>query len=117
NLEEVADEPEVPSFVKGNPSQPWGSLYEIRPYAQGTEPAVETGQQTLWGWESLSPGPQQPDGSTESRSSPSEAGTATTEATAAAPVPSLRSGPVPGTGSHPGAAEPVRRTNHRTNHR
>lgn len=67
NLEEVADEPEVPSFVKGNPSQPWGSLYEIRPYVQGTEPAVETGQQTLWGWESLSPGPQQPDGSTKSR--------------------------------------------------
>ncbi|MCP2235169.1 arabinosyltransferase domain-containing protein [Prauserella halophila] len=67
NLEEVADDPEVPSYVRGNPSQAWGSLYEVRPYLQGTEPTVETGERTMWGWQSPGPGPQQPDGNSKSR--------------------------------------------------
>lgn len=68
NLEEVADDPEVPSYVKGKPGQAWGGLYEVRPYVQGTEPTVETGERTVWGWQSpAGPGPQQPDGNSPSR--------------------------------------------------
>ncbi|GLY34000.1 arabinosyltransferase [Amycolatopsis sp. NBRC 101858] len=66
-LEEVADEPEVPSYLQGAPGQPWGQLIHIEPYAEGAAPHVEHGARTVWGWWSPGPGPQQPNGSTATR--------------------------------------------------
>ncbi|TNC24656.1 arabinosyltransferase [Amycolatopsis alkalitolerans] len=63
-LEEVASEPEVPSYLQGDPGQSWGQLMQIEPYTQGTTPHVEHGEKTVWGWWSPGPGPQQPNGST-----------------------------------------------------
>lgn len=63
-LEEVADQPEVPSYLQGAPSQPWGQLMRIKPYASGQPPHVEHGEKTVWGWWSPGPGPAQPNGST-----------------------------------------------------
>ncbi|GHF48359.1 arabinosyltransferase [Amycolatopsis bartoniae] len=66
-LEEVASEPEVPSYLEGDPGQPWGQLIQIEPYTEGTTPHVEHGEKTVWGWWSPGPGPQQPNGSTATR--------------------------------------------------
>ena len=66
-LEELADEPEVPSYLRGDPGQPWGQLMQIEPYTEGVAPHVEHGTQTMWGWQSLSVGPQQPNGSTPTK--------------------------------------------------
>ncbi len=66
-LEEVASEPEVPSYLEGDPGQSWGQLIQIEPYTEGTTPHVEHGEKTVWGWWSPGPGPQQPNGSTPTR--------------------------------------------------
>ncbi|GAB3166375.1 arabinosyltransferase domain-containing protein [Amycolatopsis stemonae] len=66
-LEEVADQPEVPSYLQGEPGQPWGQLMRIKPYAEGQAPHVEHGEKTVWGWWSPGPGPAQPNGSTATR--------------------------------------------------
>ncbi|WP_167121226.1 arabinosyltransferase domain-containing protein [Amycolatopsis viridis] len=67
-LQELADEPEVPSYLKGDTSgRSWGRLLQIEPYTDGVAPQVEHGTQTLWGWQSLGPGPHQPTGSTPTR--------------------------------------------------
>ncbi|WP_158880643.1 arabinosyltransferase domain-containing protein [Amycolatopsis anabasis] len=67
-LEEIADEPEVPSFLKNNPAQPWGQLKKIEPYAEETAPPqVVRGQEVRPGWWSPGPGPQQPNGTTATR--------------------------------------------------
>ncbi|WP_246257579.1 arabinosyltransferase domain-containing protein, partial [Amycolatopsis anabasis] len=63
-LEEVADEPEVPSFLKNNPAQPWGQLKQIEPYTEGAPPQIIRGQKTVPGWWSPGPGPRQPNGAT-----------------------------------------------------
>lgn len=66
-LQELADEPEVPSYLQGDPSQAWGQLIKIEPYTQGVAPHVVHGEQVEWGWWSPGPGPQQPNGSTATR--------------------------------------------------
>nr|WP_236789019.1 arabinosyltransferase domain-containing protein [Amycolatopsis sp. GM8] len=66
-LEEVASEPEVPSYLEGDPGQSWGQLMQIEPYTEGTTPHVTQGEKTVWGWWSPGPGPQQPNGSTPTR--------------------------------------------------
>ncbi|WP_245975643.1 arabinosyltransferase domain-containing protein [Amycolatopsis palatopharyngis] len=66
-LEEIADQPEVPSFLQGQPDQPWGELLEIDPYAKGTAPTVIRGQEVHPGWWSPGPGPGQPDGNQPTR--------------------------------------------------
>nr|WP_245617564.1 arabinosyltransferase domain-containing protein [Amycolatopsis taiwanensis] len=63
-LEEVAKEPEVPSYLQGDPGQSWGKLIQVEPYTEGVAPHVVRGQQVQWGWWSPGPGPQQPNGST-----------------------------------------------------
>ncbi|WP_208415752.1 arabinosyltransferase domain-containing protein [Saccharomonospora amisosensis] len=66
-LEELADQPEVPSFLKGAPGQPWGTLEEVDPYTDGNPPHVIRGEEVRSGWWSPGPGPQQPDGSAPTR--------------------------------------------------
>ncbi|WP_449224289.1 arabinosyltransferase domain-containing protein [Amycolatopsis pigmentata] len=66
-LEELADEPEVPSYLQGDPGQSWGQLIKVDPYTEGVAPHVVRGQQVEWGWWSPGPGPQQPNGSTATR--------------------------------------------------
>ncbi|KAA9148510.1 arabinosyltransferase [Amycolatopsis acidicola] len=66
-LEEVASEPEVPSYLDGDPGQSWGQLMQVEPYTEGVAPHVEHGEKTVWGWYSPGPGPQQPNGSTQTR--------------------------------------------------
>ena len=67
-IEELAEQPEVPSYLEGDVSgRSWGRLLQIEPYADGVAPQVSHGTQTLWGWESLGPGPHQPNGSTPTR--------------------------------------------------
>ncbi|SFO98375.1 arabinosyltransferase C [Amycolatopsis arida] len=66
-LEEVADQPEVPSFLGGEPERAWGKLLEIEPYAEGAPPTVLRGQEVHPGWWSPGPGPAQPDGSEPTR--------------------------------------------------
>lgn len=63
-LEEVAAEPEVPSYLAGDPGQSWGQLFQIEPYTDGVAPHVVHGEKVEWGWWSPGPGPQQPNGST-----------------------------------------------------
>ncbi|NKQ54335.1 arabinosyltransferase [Amycolatopsis sp. K13G38] len=62
-LPEVAAEPEVPSYLQGDPGQSWGQLMQIQPYTDGTAPHVIEGHETEWGWQSPGPGPEQPNGS------------------------------------------------------
>jgi arabinosyltransferase C len=66
-LEEIAQEPEVPSYLQGNPGTSWGQLMQIEPYTDGVAPQVTQGEKTVWGWYSPGPGPQQPNGSTPTR--------------------------------------------------
>ncbi|WP_020666844.1 arabinosyltransferase domain-containing protein [Amycolatopsis nigrescens] len=66
-LEELADEPEVPSFLLGEPGQPWGQLKSIEPYTEGTTPTVVRGKEMQSGWWSPGPGPRQPNGSAQTR--------------------------------------------------
>jgi arabinosyltransferase C len=61
-LEELADEPEVPSFLDGDPGQAWGQLKQVEPYTEGAPPQVIRGQETHPGWWSPGPGPRQPNG-------------------------------------------------------
>ncbi len=63
NLQELAEEPEVPSFLTGDPDQPWGTLHEVRPYEPGREPTVVRDEEVRSGWYSPGPGPVHPDGS------------------------------------------------------
>ncbi|WP_007026817.1 arabinosyltransferase domain-containing protein, partial [Saccharomonospora iraqiensis] len=61
-LEEVAAEPEVPSYLTGDPDQPWGTLHDVRPYETGREPTVLRGERVRTGWWSPGPGPVPSDG-------------------------------------------------------
>lgn len=66
-MEELAEEPEVPSYLQGDPGQSWGQLIKVEPYTEGVAPHVVHGQQVEWGWWSPGPGPQEPNGSTPTR--------------------------------------------------
>ncbi|MBN9740882.1 arabinosyltransferase [Amycolatopsis sp. A1MSW2902] len=66
-LEEIADEPEVPSYLNGQPYQSWGQLLQIEPYTTGVAPTVRHGEKTVWGWWSPGPGPSQPNGKDPTR--------------------------------------------------
>jgi arabinosyltransferase C len=65
-LEELADQPEVTSYLEGERSgRVWGQLLSVEPYTAGVAPVVRHGTRTLWGWQSPGPGPQQPEDSTK----------------------------------------------------
>ncbi|MEC3982217.1 arabinosyltransferase domain-containing protein [Amycolatopsis sp. H20-H5] len=66
-LEELADMPEVPSYLIGQPSQSWGQLLQVEPYTDGVEPTVVHGTKTVPGWWSPGPGPRQPNGTDPTR--------------------------------------------------
>ncbi|GAB3481200.1 arabinosyltransferase C [Amycolatopsis cihanbeyliensis] len=67
-LEEVADQPEVPSFLADEPERTWGRLLSVEPYAKDTrEPVVTRSQRVRPGWWSPGPGPSQPDGTAPTR--------------------------------------------------
>ncbi|MEV8612158.1 arabinosyltransferase domain-containing protein [Amycolatopsis sp. NPDC051373] len=66
-LEEVAKEPEVPSYLIGQPSQSWGQLLQVEPFSEGIAPTVQHGRKTVWGWWSPGPGPAQPNGKDPTR--------------------------------------------------
>jgi arabinosyltransferase C len=61
-LEEIADQPEVPSYLIGQPAQSWGKLLQIEPFVEGDKPTVRHGTKTVPGWWSPGPGPRQPNG-------------------------------------------------------
>ncbi len=58
-LEEVADLPEVPSFLAGDPKQPWGELLQVEPYEDGVAPHVQRGTEIRAGWWAPPTGPIQ----------------------------------------------------------
>ncbi|MFE0028518.1 arabinosyltransferase domain-containing protein [Amycolatopsis sp. NPDC059021] len=66
-LEEVAKEPEVPSYLIGQPYQSWGQLLQIEPFTEGIAPTVLHGEKTVPGWWSPGPGPRQPNGKDPTR--------------------------------------------------
>lgn len=66
-LETVADMPEIPSFLRGDPKQSWGTLLQVDPLERGAEPRIVRGQKVVPGWWSPGPGPMQPDGRTPTR--------------------------------------------------
>ncbi|MFI5611745.1 arabinosyltransferase domain-containing protein [Amycolatopsis sp. NPDC051903] len=66
-LEELADEPEVPSYLLGQPTQSWGQLLQVEPYTDGIAPTVRHSSKTVWGWWSPGPGPSQPNGKDPTR--------------------------------------------------
>lgn len=66
-LEELAEEPEVPSYLIGQPSQSWGQLLQIEPFTEGIAPTVIHGEKTIPGWWSPGPGPSQPNGKDPTR--------------------------------------------------
>ncbi|GAA4553454.1 arabinosyltransferase domain-containing protein [Amycolatopsis samaneae] len=66
-LEEVADEPEVPSYLIGQPYQSWGQLLQIEPFSEGIAPTVRHGEKVVPGWWSPGPGPRQPNGKDPTR--------------------------------------------------
>jgi arabinosyltransferase C len=66
-LEELADQPEVPSFLDGKPTQSWGKLLQVEPYTDGAPPVVIRGEQIHPGWWTPGPGPRQPNGSAQTR--------------------------------------------------
>ncbi|MDX3190032.1 arabinosyltransferase domain-containing protein [Streptomyces sp. MN03-5084-2B] len=66
-LEELAEEPEVPSYLIGQPSQSWGQLLQIEPFTEGIAPTVVHGEKTVPGWWSPGPGPRQPNGKDPTR--------------------------------------------------
>lgn len=49
-LQEVAEMPEIPSFLAGDPKQPWGQLLQVEPFERGVQPNVERGKQVRAGW-------------------------------------------------------------------
>ncbi|WP_240687378.1 arabinosyltransferase domain-containing protein [Amycolatopsis suaedae] len=61
-LEEVAEQPDVPSYLIGQPDQSWGQLKQLEPYTNGRKPTVIHGSEVRPGWWSPGPGPEQPDG-------------------------------------------------------
>ncbi|MQA06958.1 MAG: arabinosyltransferase [Pseudonocardiaceae bacterium] len=66
-IQEVANQPEVPSYLRGEPDQPWGQLLQVKPYEKGVPPKVVRGEQIRPGWWSPGPGPSQADGETPTR--------------------------------------------------
>ncbi|HEY2058303.1 MAG TPA: arabinosyltransferase domain-containing protein [Amycolatopsis sp.] len=66
-LEELADEPEVPSYLLGQPSQSWGQLLQVEPFTEGIAPTIHRSSKTVWGWWSPGPGPKQPNGKDPTR--------------------------------------------------
>ncbi|PXY28304.1 arabinosyltransferase [Prauserella muralis] len=61
-LEELADQPEIPSYLRGDPGQSWGTLEKVEPYTEGRAPTIVRGEETHFGWWSPGPGYQQPSG-------------------------------------------------------
>ncbi len=57
NLDEVAAKPEIPSYLAGDPGQPWGALYAVKPYEEGNPPTIHHDRQVRPGWWSPGPGP------------------------------------------------------------
>ncbi|MFF5986839.1 arabinosyltransferase domain-containing protein [Prauserella flavalba] len=66
-LDELAEQPEVPSFLLGAEGQEWGTLEQVEPYSQGRAPTIIRGEEVRPGWWSPGPGPQQPDGNQPTR--------------------------------------------------
>jgi arabinosyltransferase C len=66
-LDEVATQPEVPSFLDGDPEQAWGELLRVEPYVDGDPPTVRRDTEVRAGWSSPGPGPMQPDGRSPTR--------------------------------------------------
>ncbi|WP_243659293.1 arabinosyltransferase domain-containing protein [Tamaricihabitans halophyticus] len=68
-IEEVANQPEVPSFIRSEPNMPWGQLFKVEPYVAGAEPRVIRGEEVRSGWWSPGPGPgpEMIDGETPTR--------------------------------------------------
>jgi arabinosyltransferase C len=66
-LVELAEEPAVPSYLIGQPSQSWGQLLQIEPFTEGIAPTVVHGEKTVPGWWSPGPGPRQPNGKDPTR--------------------------------------------------
>src|SRR4051812_982309 len=66
-LEELAEEPEVPSYLIGQPSQSWGQLLQIEPVTEGIAPTVVHGEKTVPGWWPPGRGPGQPNGKARTR--------------------------------------------------
>ncbi|RSM77934.1 arabinosyltransferase [Amycolatopsis sp. WAC 01375] len=66
-LEEVAAEPEVPSYLIGQPSQSWGQLLQVEPFTEGIAPTIVHGEKVVPGWWSPGPGPRQPNGKDPTR--------------------------------------------------
>ncbi|SDY84964.1 arabinosyltransferase C [Amycolatopsis xylanica] len=66
-LEELADQPEVPSYLVGQPFQSWGKLLQVEPFSEGAPPTIVRGKKTVPGWWSPGPGPQQPNGTNPTR--------------------------------------------------
>lgn len=57
NLDEVAAKPEVPSYLAGEPDQPWGALYTVEPYEAGAPPTIHRERNIRPGWWTPGPGP------------------------------------------------------------
>ncbi len=57
NLDEVAAKPEIPSYLAGDPGQPWGALYAVKPYEAGDAPTIHRDRHVRPGWWSPGPGP------------------------------------------------------------
>ena len=58
-LQEIAEQPEVPTFLKGDPNNRWGKLLAIKPYEDGVAPTVERGEVVRSGMWAPDQGPQQ----------------------------------------------------------
>ena len=57
-LRELAEQTEVPSFLRGEAGQSWGKLQAVQPYAEdAVPPTVITGREVHFGWWSPGPGP------------------------------------------------------------
>ncbi|WP_081194261.1 arabinosyltransferase domain-containing protein [Saccharomonospora piscinae] len=49
-LDELAAKPEIPGYLAGEPEQPWGALYAVRPYEPGTTPTIHRSSHVRPGW-------------------------------------------------------------------
>ncbi|MBK1786932.1 arabinosyltransferase domain-containing protein [Prauserella cavernicola] len=66
-LDELAAQPEVPSYLRAGEGQPWGTLEQVEPFTEGAAPTIVRGEAVRPGWWSPGPGPQQPDGEQPTR--------------------------------------------------
>ncbi|TDQ00144.1 arabinosyltransferase domain-containing protein [Labedaea rhizosphaerae] len=56
-MEELGHEPEIPTFLQGQPDRKWGQLLAVDPYVDGVAPTIIRGEETQWGWYSPGHGP------------------------------------------------------------